>query len=144
MHRVQKVTVEVEFDDLEPSSVHGWDFDAAQFSPAAQSTASPFAVWNQNGLCSRVQVRTDRCLAIDSVRPYNFPHTGMQPRVSFTSSLLQKYAVLPLYLRARVEGWNISSADLDISNHQEYEQVFLHAHLKHVDLLLIISPIKYP
>ena len=48
----------------------------------------------------------------------------VQPKASFTTRLLEKYAVLPLYLRARVEGWNVTSADIKMGKRLDDEQVY--------------------
>ena len=46
-----------------------------------------------------------------------------QARQSVTARLLEKYAVLPLYLRARVEGWDMAISELCIGAHLGTEQV---------------------
>ena len=96
----------------------GWDFDAAQFSPA-QSPSSTY------GLCFvNLAPVTVRELLIDSrVKSKIMNDWVVQPRPSFTANLLEKYAALPLYLRARIEGWNVISADLKTGNYLQNEQV---------------------
>ena len=58
------------------------------------------------------------------------------------TTILEKYAVLPLYLRARVEGWDLTKDDLNEDAEICKEQVKLNRHDEHRKVVVYTMNIK--
>ena len=55
------------------------------------------------------------------------------------TTILEKYAVLPLYLRARVEGWDLTKDDLNEDAELCKEQVMLNRYDGHQKVVVYVG-----